>query len=97
MRLHHTERLTESVSRLTAEFLARNPASESLVTVTGTRLDKSGRSATIFITVYPTISETQALAETRVLRSELRDFLDARLRGNSLTHVDFALDARNKT
>jgi len=97
MRLHHTERLTESVTRLSADFLARHPTSEGLVTVTGTRLDQSGRSAIVFITVYPATSETRALAETRVLRSELRDFLDTRLRGNSLTHVDFALDARPKT
>jgi ribosome-binding factor A len=96
MRLHHTERLTESVTRLSAEFLARHPASQGLVTVTGTRLDQSGRSATIFITVYPATDEAPALAETRVLRSGLRDFLDTRLRGNSLTHVDFALDARLK-
>ena len=95
MRLHHTERLTESVSRLSAEFLTRHP-NEALVTVTGTRLDQSGRSATVFVTVYPATSGTQALAEIRILRSELRNFLDTRLRGNSLTHIDFALDARNK-
>jgi len=96
MRLHHTERLTESITRLSAEFLARHPMSRGLVTVTGTRLDKSSRSATVFITVYPATSETRALAETRVLRSELRDFLDTRLRGNSLTNIDFALDTRGK-
>ena len=95
MRRHHTERLTESVSCLSAEFLTRHP-NEALVTVTGTRLDQSGRSATVFVTVYPATSGAQALAEIRILRSELRNFLDTRLRGNSLTHIDFALDARSK-
>ncbi len=93
MRLHHTERLTESVARLAAEFLARHPG-EGLATVTGARLDRTGRSATIFLTVFPTEIEAKALASARAIRSELRDYLDERLRGNSLTHVDFALDAR---
>ncbi len=93
MRLHHTERLTESVARLAAEFLARHTG-EGLATVTGARLDRTGRSATIFLTIYPETVETKTLAEIRTLRSELRDYLDERLRGNSLTHVDFALDAR---
>ena len=94
MRLHHIERLTESVARLTAEFLGRQANSEGLVTVTGARLDRSGRSVTIFLSVYPIMVADKALANTRILRQELRDFLDERLRGNSLTHVDFALDSR---
>ncbi len=93
MRQHHEERLTSSVTRLAAEFLERHRGT-SLITVSGAQIDNSGKSVTIFITVYPAEAEKQALTETRFLRSELRDFLDARLRGNSLTHVDFALDQR---
>jgi|SRR3989344_2202795 len=97
MRPHHTKRLAESITRLAAEFLSRQLSRpESLVTVTGTRLDKSGHSAIIFITVYPLTDEEKALAETRIHRSELRDFLDDRLRGSALTHVDFVPDARIK-
>ncbi|MEK7621733.1 MAG: hypothetical protein AAB415_01000 [Patescibacteria group bacterium] len=101
MRPHHTLRLTESVSRLAAEFLARrggglahHGSMGTLVTVTGTRLDKSGRGATVFVTVYPASAEAQALAEIRTWRRDLRDFLDTRLRGSPLTHIDFALDIR---
>ena len=101
MRPHHTERLTESVSRLTAEFLvrrggglARHSTGATLVTVTGARLDKSGRMATIFISVYPANEEIKALAEVRTWRHELRDFLDTRLRSSPLTQIDFAVDMR---
>ena len=96
MRLHHTERLTESVTRLAAEFLGRRRG-QALVTVTGTRLGQSGCTATIFVTVYPVAGENKALAETRIWRNDLRDFLGRRLRGSPLIHIDFALDARNKT
>ena len=91
MRPHHPERLTGSIARLAAEFLGRHRG-EALVTVSGVRLDRSGKAATILLTVYPNEVETAALFETRRWQSELRDFLDARLRGNPLTHLDFALD-----
>jgi len=90
MRLHQAERLTASVARLAAEFLERHRGA-GLVTVSGARIDNGGKTATVFITVYPIEVEEKALAEAKFLRSELRGFLDARLRGHSLTHVDFAL------
>lgn len=91
MRPHHTERLAASVTRLAAEFLERHRG-ESLVTVSGTQIGDAGKTVTILITVFPIEHEKQALIETKNLRSELRDFLDTRLRGSPLTHVDFALD-----
>ncbi|HEY4476562.1 MAG TPA: hypothetical protein VJB69_01025 [Candidatus Paceibacterota bacterium] len=91
MRLHHTERLTESVARLTAEFLGRR-RDRNLVTVSGARLDRAHHSAIIFLTVYPESAAGQTLVEVKKWRRELRDFLDERLRGSSLTHVNFALD-----
>ena len=90
MRRHHAERLVKSVARLAAEFLERHQG-ENLVTVNGARLGKDGRAATILLTVYPKTAGAKALVETRFLRGELRDFLDARLRGNSLSRVDFVL------
>ena len=91
MRLHQAERLRASVVRLAAEFLERNRGN-GLVTVRGAQIGDNGKSAIIFIIVYPIEAEEKALRETKFLRSELRGFLDARLRGHSLTHVDFALD-----
>ena len=91
MRPHRLERLAESVARLAAEFLGRHRG-EPLVTVSSARINKSGKAATILLTVYPTEMAGAVLAETRRRRSELRDFLDTRLRGNQLTHIDFALE-----
>mgnify|MGYP001579155338 CR=1 FL=1 len=93
MRPHHGERLTASITRLAAEFLERHRG-EGLVTVRNVQINHSGKAATVFITVYPIEAEGKALTETKFLRSELRDFLDTRLRGHSLTYVDFALDKR---
>ena len=95
MRPHHPERLAGSVARLAAEVLGQHRG-EALITVSGVRLDRSGKAATILLTVYPDGVETAALAETRRWRNELRDFLDVRLRDNPLTHLDFTLDHLTK-
>lgn len=93
MRPYHAERLTESVARLAAEFLERRRG-QCLVTVTGARLDEGGAAAEILLTVYPETAGNKTLNEMKSLRGDLRGFLDARLRGSSLTRVDFALDER---
>ena len=89
--MKRNEKVANRIKEFAAEFLGRENNRASLITVTSCHVSPDLRRATVFITVYPIEVEEKALAEAKFLRSELRGFLDARLRGHSLTHVDFAL------
>ena len=80
----------------TASFLTRKDNNTSLITVTGAECSPDLKRATIFITVFPTAKEEEALNFVKRQRSELREYLKNTMETKIIPFVDFALDLGEK-
>ena len=90
------ERLQEALRETAAEFLVREAGRQSLITVTRAALAEDGKSATIFITVYPESAEESALSFANRRRREFADFFKTRVRGAATPHITFVVDKGEK-
>lgn len=79
-----------------AEFLAREAGPQSLITVTRTMLSENGRTANILITVLPETMEEAALEFCNRNRAELGHFIEKRVRGLRIPHIEFLIDRGEK-
>lgn len=90
------ERYAEALREAAAEFLAREANRNTLITVTRTGISEDGKSAVVFITVYPETGEEAALKFANRNRGELGKFLSARTKGMRLPHIEFQIDLGDK-
>lgn len=90
------EKMEGALREVAAEFLAREAGPQSLITVTGVRLNDDGSHGAVLITVLPEDKETEALAFANRQRTELRHFFEKRVRGMRLPHIEFAIDRGEK-
>ncbi len=91
------ERIGEALRATAAEFLAREAGRQSMITVTNVHMSPDGRSALVFITVFPDSAEQSALAFAQRSRSELNIAFKKHVRGASLPHIEFRIDTGEKT
>ena len=92
---YFASRRAESIQRAVAEAINELANPEPLITVTGIRLGKSLKSATLFITVLPAEKEADALAFLRRNVRELHDLLHKRVKIGKID-LSFAIDSGEK-
>jgi ribosome-binding factor A len=83
------ERLLSAITKAAAEFIARESNYRSLITVTRTQIDSRGRSATIFISVYPDKDTRAATEFLDRRRDEFRQFLKSKINVRALPRIRF--------
>ena len=76
--------------------MAREANRNSLITVTRVQMSEDGKRAIIYITVFPELGETAALAFANRNRGELGKFLSSRTRGMRIPHLEFEIDLGDK-
>ena len=90
------EKVSENIKHLAAEFLQKESSGGSLITVTNTDISKDLKKATIFITVFPESSEKSALDFAKRKRSDIRNYIRAKLKMKTLPFLDFDIDKGEK-
>src|SRR3989344_9292407 len=93
---YQQERIREALHHAAAEFLSREAGRQSLITVTGVRLNESGKSAEILMTVFPEEQEGPALAFANRKRFEFVEFFKSRVKGALPPRVEFLIDRGEK-
>jgi len=91
-----TEKLANYIKELAAEFLERENDRTSLITVTSATCSSDLKRATIFITVFPSEKEKQALQFAKRKRGELREYLKKYLTTKNIPFIDIAIDLGEK-
>ena len=90
------EKVANYLKELTAEFLARETNGTSLITVTSATCSPDLKRATIFITVFPTEKEKDALQFAKRKREELREFFKSKMTTKNVPFVDIEIDLGEK-
>ena len=90
------EKVANLIKELAAEFLGRENNRTSLITVTSATASPDLKRATIFITVFPTSKEKDALEFAKRKRPELREFLKKNMTIKVIPFIEFAIDLGEK-
>jgi ribosome-binding factor A len=93
---HRSEKITELLRHVAAQFIQTESNRTSLITVTGINLSPDEKHATILVTIYPTDREHAAIEFLQRKRSEFRDYVKKETRLRVLPFVEFALDKGEK-
>lgn len=91
-----TEKVTELIKKLSAEFLSREADKSSIITITNANISDDLKNATIFLSVFPEASEDSALNFAKRKRSELKKFVKSKLRMRRVPFFDFEIDYGEK-
>ena len=91
-----SEKITNFLKELAANFLGRENNHTSLITVTSCAASPDLKKATIFITVFPESREHDALDFTKRKRTELRDYLKKNMKTKIIPFIDFEIDLGEK-
>ena len=91
-----TEKVSELVKKLAAEFLSREADKSSIITVTNANISDDLKNATIFFSVYPKASEDAALNFAKRKRSELKKYVKSKLKMRRIPFFDFEIDFGEK-
>ncbi len=90
------EKVANFLKELSAEFLERTSDKTSLITVTSASCSPDLKQATVFITVFPTSKEKQALEFAKRQRGELRRFIGKNMATKNIPFIDIAIDLGEK-
>ncbi len=90
------EKQAEALRTAAAEFLSREANRNTLITVTRAEMSEDGKSAVVYITVFPESGEQAALAFANRNRGELGLFLSKRTKGMRIPHIEFMIDLGDK-
>jgi len=96
MTSHRKEKLSTLLERLAAEYLERESNRTALITITGSFVNESGRSAHIYYTVLP---EDKEAAVSEFLGRKMSDFvayIDKHARIGRMPKIKFTLDLGEK-
>ena len=90
------EKVANLIKELSAQFLERENNRTSLVTVMSASVSPDLKRATIFVTVFPTAKEHDALEFAKRKRPELREFLKKNMPIKIIPFIDIAIDQGEK-
>lgn len=93
---NRTEKVSNQIKELAAQFLGRENNRTSLITVTSANASPDLKRATIFITVLPDSKEHDALEFTKRKRADLRDFLKKNMPIKVIPFIDIEIDKGEK-
>ena len=88
----HDTRSTEQIAHAAADFIVRESAGQSLITVTHARLAAHGDRASVFVSIFPIEQATTALQFLNNRAGEFRDYLHRQTRLHPLPRIEFMLD-----
>lgn len=91
-----TDKVSNLVKELAAEFLGRENNKSSLITVTSTNVSPDLKKGTVFITVLPESKEANALAFAKRQRGELREYLKKNMETKSIPFIEIEIDQGEK-
>jgi len=94
--IQRNEKVANYIKELAADFLGRENDRTSLITVTSTTCSPDLKRATIFITVFPTLKEKNALQFAKRKREELREFIKKNMTTKNIPFIDVAIDLGEK-
>lgn len=85
-------RMRDEIMKHAAEFLERESSRASLITVTNVELSSGSREATVFVSVFPTEREEQALDFVKRQERDFRMYLSEHARLQRTPRIHFELD-----
>jgi ribosome-binding factor A len=91
-----TDKVSNLIKELGAQFLARENNKTSLITVTHASVSPDLKKATIFITVLPDSKEHDALEFSKRKRPELREYLKKNMATKVIPFIDIMIDKGEK-
>jgi ribosome-binding factor A len=91
-----TEKVSNLIKELSAQFLGRIDNKTSLITVMSTDVSPDLKRATIFITVLPESKEKAALEFAKRQKGELREFLKKNMTTKNIPFLEIAIDQGEK-
>ena len=92
-----TEKVSNLIKELSAEFLGRINNRTSLITVTSASASPDLKRATIFITVLPDTKEHDALEFAKRKKGELREFLKKNMTTKVVPFIEIDIDQGEKS
>lgn len=94
--MERTEKVSNLIKKLSAQFLQRENNNTSMITVTSCKISPDLKNTTIFITVLPDNKETLALEFAKRKRKDLRDFLKSQLNTKVIPFIEIEIDRGEK-
>ncbi len=91
-----TEKVSNLLRELAAQYLGRENNRTSLITVTRANVSDDLKKGTVFISVLPESAEEAALGFCKRNRSDLRDFLKKNMNTKNVPFLDFEIDFGEK-
>ena len=90
------EKVTNNIKELAAQYLGKENNRTTLITDTSCSTSPDLKRATIFITVFPTDKEMNALGFVKRQRGELREFLKKNMPIKVIPFIDVEIDQGEK-
>jgi ribosome-binding factor A len=94
--MRRTEQVNELIAHHAANFLARESNHESLITVTRSDLSSDLKHVLVYLSVLPETQAEKALAFSKRVRTDFRDYLKSHTKLHPIPTVDFELDLGEK-
>ena len=91
-----TEKVSNLIKELAANFLEKEASNISLITVTGCEVSRDLKNAVVYFTVLPENKEKAALDFVKRMRGNFRDYLKKNLEMRVLPFIDFEIDKNEK-
>lgn len=88
--------MVELVKRLAAEFFERESNRTAMVSITDVVMSSDGKRATIFVSIYPTKKESEAIGFLKRNRGELREYILERSKAGRIPFLEVDLDVGEK-
>ncbi len=96
MSTYHEQKVNELLRQKAAEFLQLNSNKTSLITVTNAIVSDDGKTATVYVSVFPVEKEEAALDFMKRNRPDFKHFLKEEARLRVIPFVDFRIDVGEK-
>jgi ribosome-binding factor A len=90
------EKLKDQIIKWAAEFLQKESNGSSLITVTGVKLTREAKEATILLSILPEDKQEEALGFTRRQLGEFREFMNKKVKTGRIPFFHFDLDRGEK-
>ncbi len=93
---NRTEKVSNLIKELSAQFLGRENNRTSLITVISCNTSPDLKRSTVFITVLPDEKEHTALLFAKRKRKELREFLKKNMNMKNVPFIEIEIDRGEK-
>lgn len=96
MSAHRTERITEQVKHLVAEYISKESNRQSLITVTSVSISDKLDTAVVLVTVLPESHEEHAMAFLKRQGTDIRGYIRDNMKIHTIPFLTFLIDKGEK-